>query len=120
MLRPCACKHVHHPISNSFNILIICKNNRYIFQASVMVMVFNPTFKLYRGGQIYWCRKQEYPEKTIDLPQVTEKLHCTMLYRIHLAMIRILSHNVSGDIDCLHWKLKTSMRSRPRQMTNVN
>ena len=44
MLRPGACKHVHHPISNSFNILIICKNNRYIFQASVMVMVFNPTF----------------------------------------------------------------------------
>jgi hypothetical protein len=38
--------------SNSFNILIICKNNRYIFQASVMVMVVNPTF--YNITAISW------------------------------------------------------------------
>jgi hypothetical protein len=24
-------------------------------------------FQLYRGGQYYWWRKQEYPEKTTDL-----------------------------------------------------
>ena len=24
-------------------------------------------FQLYRGGQFYWWRKQEYPEKTNDL-----------------------------------------------------
>jgi hypothetical protein len=29
--------------------------------------------QLYRGGQFYWWRKQEYPEKTTDLPQVTNK-----------------------------------------------
>ena len=30
-------------------------------------------FQLYHGGQFYWWRKQEYPEKNIDLPQVTDK-----------------------------------------------
>ena len=30
-------------------------------------------FQLYHG-QFYWWRKLEYPEKTTDLPQVTDKL----------------------------------------------
>jgi hypothetical protein len=39
-------------------------------------MVFNATFKnmvLYRGGQFYWLIKLEYPEKTTDLSQLTNK-----------------------------------------------
>jgi hypothetical protein len=28
-------------------------------------------FHLYGGGQFYWLRKQEYPEKTTNLSQVT-------------------------------------------------
>ena len=30
-------------------------------------------FQLYSGGQFYWWRKLEYPEKTTDLSQVTDK-----------------------------------------------
>ena len=40
-------------------------------------MVFNATFNtisvIYRGGQIYWWRKPEDPEKTNDLSEVTDK-----------------------------------------------
>jgi len=28
-------------------------------------------FQLYGGGQFYWWRRLDYPEKTTDLPQVT-------------------------------------------------
>jgi hypothetical protein len=40
---------------------------------------------VYRGGEVYWWRRPERPERTTDLPKVTDKLHSIKMYRADLA-----------------------------------
>jgi hypothetical protein len=58
--------------------------------------------QLYNGSQLNWWKKPEYPEKTTDLPQVTDKLHHIMLYQVHLAWVGFeLTTLVVIETDCI-------------------
>ena len=69
-------------------------------------MVFNATFNnisvISWGTEFYWWRKPVYPEETIDLPQVTDKLyHINVVPSTpHLSGIQITTLVVIGN-DCI-------------------
>jgi hypothetical protein len=79
--------------------LLLCPLSPFVPSGNLNFRPFNPSqcyclkplstiFQLYRGGQFYWCRKPEDPEKATNMSQVCD---------VHLVLIEIKIHNISGD-----------------------
>jgi hypothetical protein len=85
-----------------------------IWCRELWVWVYGSTiFQLYHGGQFFCWRKPEYPQKTNDLSQVTDKLYHIMLYQVYLSMnavqtlLALIVTNCTGTCKSNHHTIST-------------
>ena len=94
------------------------------FVLRLWIMLLNTAFN--NISAISWWSdlligKTEYPAKTIVLPQVNDKCYYIKLYRVHLLMSGIRTHNFSGSrhLSAQVVVNPTIIRSRPRRSSTL-